>query len=137
MIKKPRQSSGYTLMELLVTLTLVAIIAAIAIPQYQGYIEGSHDSNAQNGLRTIYVQQQEHMSDNNIYYANSNGTCNSDQTNNIHTNLFNGDVILDNSNFNFCIHYQGSADNTFVARAIHNTDGRFFEIDHTNATTNF
>lgn len=33
----PRQSRGITLMELMVTMVVVSILAAIAIPSYQGY----------------------------------------------------------------------------------------------------
>ena len=43
---EPRLESGFTLIELMVTVAVVAIIAAIAVPSYQGYISDSYRNQA-------------------------------------------------------------------------------------------
>lgn len=41
---------GFTLIELMITVAIVAILAAVAYPSYNEYVLRSHRSNARNGL---------------------------------------------------------------------------------------
>ena len=56
MINKHRyryKSSGFTLIELLIVVAIIGIIAAIAIPSYQGYIERGHRADTMSELQNI------------------------------------------------------------------------------------
>ena len=45
-----KRSSGFTLMEALITLTLVGVLAAIAIPQYSAYVVRGQRASAKTAL---------------------------------------------------------------------------------------
>lgn len=47
------KNSGFTLIELMITVAVVAILAAIALPSYNQYVLRSHRAEAKNTLLTI------------------------------------------------------------------------------------
>ena len=53
MIDPRIKRSGFTLIELMVVVVIVAIFAAIAIPSYQGYVAKAHKSKAQSEMLKI------------------------------------------------------------------------------------
>ena len=63
---------GFTLMELVVTMTIIAILAAIAIPSYSQYITRSKMRVAQTALMEAAVRQQSYLLDRRVYATTAN-----------------------------------------------------------------
>ena len=63
-----RRPKGFTLIELMITLAVIGILSAIAVPAYQKYLQRSRRSDAQSQLGAI-AQAQERFRSNNTSYA--------------------------------------------------------------------
>ena len=59
--------AGFTLIEVMITVAIVAILAAVALPSYRDYIVRGHLADASNGLATIRAQMERHFQDNRTY----------------------------------------------------------------------
>ncbi len=66
---------GFTLIELLVAIGIVGILAAIAIPQYQGYRAGAFDKDAELSLRTVATAEEAYFVDYGAYINCNQSTC--------------------------------------------------------------
>ena len=66
---------GFTLLELLVTLTIVSIITAIAVPQYREYRQKGFDARASSDLRNVAIAQEAHFLEHEEYLTCSNESC--------------------------------------------------------------
>ena len=95
------------MIELLIVVAIIGIISAIGIPVVTGILEGIKEKSAQTSLQSIYLAEVQYKSINKNYYIPT-GSC-GDQTNIINTNLFDGNITLENDNYRFCI--SGSAIN--------------------------
>lgn len=62
----PRQQ-GFTLIEVMVTVAIVAILAAVALPSYSAYIRRGQLAEAASGLAGIRAQMERHYQDNRSY----------------------------------------------------------------------
>ena len=51
----PKKLSGFTLLELMITIVIIAILAAIALPSYSSYITKSQTKSAASDLVTLSV----------------------------------------------------------------------------------
>ena len=60
---------GFTLMEIMVALGILAIVAGIAVPQYIKTVERGYWRSAQDILRTIYTGEQVYYTVNQKYTA--------------------------------------------------------------------
>ncbi|MEA3287880.1 MAG: prepilin-type N-terminal cleavage/methylation domain-containing protein [Candidatus Marinimicrobia bacterium] len=57
------RESGFTLIEVLVVVIIVAILAAVAFPIYQNYVKGAYASDAQSAIGSIYNAAQMYYQD--------------------------------------------------------------------------
>jgi type IV pilus assembly protein PilE len=69
---KPRSArahaqGGFTLIEVMITVAIVAILAMVAMPSYRDYILRGHLADASNGLATMRAQMERHFQDNRSY----------------------------------------------------------------------
>lgn len=127
---------GFTLVELVIVVALLGIISAIGIPLYNGYVDTARVNAAQTGLQMIYLQQQEYYTDNNAYYSNTTGTCDTtDYSSAIETALLGGQSVLDTTYFTFCIQEDPAVDDDFLVVATDVDGSRTFSIDENNVTS--
>ena len=68
-------NSGFTLLELLATLTIIAILTGIALPQYEAYKARGFDTTTQMDLRSIALAQEAYFFDTRHYLACNNVEC--------------------------------------------------------------
>ena len=68
-MRSRRHSSGFTLIELMITVAVVAILAAIAFPAYQDQIRKSRRSAAQGVLLEVASREQQLFLDSRQYVA--------------------------------------------------------------------
>lgn len=61
------RKSGFTLIELMVTVAVVAIIAAVAMPSYRDYVIRGKIPQATNNLSTLRAQLEQYYQDNQTY----------------------------------------------------------------------
>ncbi|MGC4011811.1 MAG: type IV pilin protein [Pseudomonas sp.] len=62
-----RRERGFTLIELMIAVVVVAILAAIAFPSYQRYVLRSHRVEAQAVLSEAAARQERYYSQNNAF----------------------------------------------------------------------
>jgi type IV pilus assembly protein PilE len=68
----PRPTCGFSLIELMITVTIVVILAGIAFPSYRQYVIRSHRGDATQALLRIASEQEKFYIQNNRY-ANTLG----------------------------------------------------------------
>jgi len=68
-----KRSTGFTLIELMVVVAIVAILAAVALPSYSRYVQRGDVVEATQALSQYRVQMEQWYQDNNTY-ANAAGT---------------------------------------------------------------
>lgn len=63
---------GFTLIELMIVVAILAIISAIAIPAYTGYVKTAKMTEAHNNLAALRLAQEEFFLENNRYFLGAN-----------------------------------------------------------------
>ena len=67
-----RNNRGVTLLELVIAVTIVMIIAALAVPNYRNHVLRSNRTEAVGGLQRVAAAQERFYLQNNTYTANLN-----------------------------------------------------------------
>lgn len=65
-----RSKAGFTLIEMMITLVVLAVLAAVAIPSYSLFVERARRSEAREALSDIAARQEQFFSDNKFYATN-------------------------------------------------------------------
>jgi type IV pilus assembly protein PilE len=68
---EPRRAAGFTLIELMVTLVVGAILVAIAVPAYQVQVRKSRRTEARNAVMDLATREERYYSVNNDYSASA------------------------------------------------------------------
>jgi type IV pilus assembly protein PilE len=70
-----KNASGFTLIELMIVLAIVAILGAIAVPMYTDYITRAQLVEAHTGLGDLRVRMEQFYQDNRTYDGAALGNC--------------------------------------------------------------
>ena len=70
-----RSVGGFTLIELMIVVAIVAILLAIALPSYTDYVTRGKLTEAQNTLSAYRVSMEQYYQDNRSYLATAGGGC--------------------------------------------------------------
>lgn len=62
-----RSRNGFTLIELMITVAIIGILTAVALPAYNNYVTRGRLADASTGLSTIRAQMERHYQDNRTY----------------------------------------------------------------------
>ena len=66
-----RHQKGFTLIELMIVVTIIGILAAIAYPAYQDYVLRAKRGDAMNGLAAIRIAQEQHRASNTLFSSST------------------------------------------------------------------
>ena len=138
-------------MELVVTLAILGILAAIGTPILQGNIRAAKNVDAQNTLKTIYLMQKNYFAENYCYYVNAGKADNTSSINQVllgSTDPASGPIAVgDKNDFYFYMlpgsigsagSCTGTKSNDFTAYAQSKSDNSLtFSINQSNVTTGF
>lgn len=71
--RKSSLKNGFTLIEAMVVVTIIGILAVLAIPSYQEYIRKGRRAEARTALTDLLQQQERYMTQRNTYLAFATG----------------------------------------------------------------
>lgn len=91
-----KSQNGFSLVELMVAVSIIAVLSAIAIPTYQNYISSAQQATAGSNLASMRVFLEEYYYRNNTYVA---GTYNPTTSTDTLTGVYNWKPDGDGDNF--------------------------------------
>ena len=66
---------GFTLLEILITLTIVSILTAVALPQYNDYKKQAFDARALSDLRNVAISEEAYFMQSEKYLSCNGSGC--------------------------------------------------------------
>lgn len=72
---KINNQKGFSLLELLITMSIIMILASIAVPAYKDYRKKAYDVRALSDLKNISTAEELYFIDNEKYFACQNSAC--------------------------------------------------------------
>ncbi|QBQ56274.1 type IV pilin protein [Nitrosococcus wardiae] len=72
-IEPRRKQKGFTLIEIMIVVAIVAILASVAFPSYQESIQKSRRGDAQGALTAFAAAMERHFTENNTYEGAATG----------------------------------------------------------------
>ncbi|UQZ89072.1 hypothetical protein C4J81_07620 [Deltaproteobacteria bacterium Smac51] len=119
-----QNKKGFTLIELMIVVAIIAILATIAVPMYQRYIERARNSASQSLLKQLALAEESYNVDNQIYITSL-----TDNVTPIGGNAMSGLAALAEYGFRpdrnvaFYVTGPGGTAVGYVAFAVHNSGG--------------
>ncbi|BAL23298.1 type IV pilin protein [Azoarcus sp. KH32C] len=112
---------GFTLIELVIAIVVIAILAAVALPSYRGYVQRSRIVEATNELSTLRVRLEQYFQDNRNYGSTATHC---------------GVGVATTDSFDFTCTNNGADSQAFLATATGKASagmtGFTFTVDHNN-----
>jgi type IV pilus assembly protein PilE len=71
---KQTKTNGFTLIEVMVTVVILSVLTAIAIPAYRGYIATARNAEGWDNLAAIRLAEEEFFLENNNYFFGADAT---------------------------------------------------------------
>ena len=106
----PSRNGGFSLIELMIAIAIIAIISAIALPLYNDYIDTGEEGVLVNNISTIEIFQEDFRLRNGVYAVN----------------------LADIAAITAAIGWNPQA-NDGITYSIADSDGSFYEVTATNA----
>jgi len=67
--RRSRSQTGYTFIEIMVSLAILGILSAIAIPAYNGYVRTARTAEGKESIATLHLAQVEYFEENGFFFT--------------------------------------------------------------------
>ena len=114
-----KKCTGFTIIELLVTVAIIAIIATIAVPSYLNHMDNTRRKDGQSALLGLAQAMERHYTEKNTYASAADGDPTSDVNGVPPVNtVFASEAPLDGAQKFYDLRITAASSSTFTLRAI-------------------